>query len=59
MYSLPHSFAFSHRLTDLERDCLRVSRETIRHVLRQMRDEGLVEAERRGRGARWRRLDVR
>jgi Fic family protein len=41
-------------ITDLERDCPGVSRDTIRVVLREMRREGLVVAEGRGRGARWR-----
>ena len=47
---VPGSFAIS----ELERVCPGVSKETIRNVLRLMRDEGLVEMRGRGRGARWR-----
>jgi Fic family protein len=43
------------RISDLEAECPGVSRDTIRRVLRRMRDEGLVVAEGTGRGARWRR----
>ena len=35
-------------------DCPGVSRDMVRHVLRQMRAEGLVGVEGRGRAARWR-----
>jgi Fic family protein len=41
-------------ITELERDCPGVSRDTIRAVLREMRSEGLIAAEGRGRGAQWR-----
>ena len=41
------------KAVDLERDCPGVSRETIRLVLREMRREGMVSVEGRGRGARW------
>ncbi len=44
-------------ISELERDCPGVSRDMIRRVLRQMRDEGLLVTEGRGRGARWRRTD--
>ncbi len=47
------------KIVDLERDCPGVSRETIRLVLREMKAEGLVRAEGRGRGARWIKVDVR
>ena len=43
----------SFAISDLERDCPGVSKETIRSVLRAMREEGLVELRGRGRGARW------
>lgn len=46
----------SFSLSDLERECPGVSRETIQHVLQVMRDEKLVELRGRGRGARWRRV---
>ena len=41
-------------IADLEHDCPGVSRDMVRHVLRQMRAEGLVQVEGRGRGAKWR-----
>lgn len=42
------------QISDLERDCPGVSREMIRVVLGQLREEGAVALEGRGRGARWR-----
>ena len=47
----------SFSIADLERDCPGVSRDTIRLVLRQMRERGLVNLEGHGRGARWRRAE--
>ena len=41
-------------IADLEYDCPGVSRDMVRHVLRQMRAEGLVQVDGRGPGARWR-----
>jgi Fic family protein len=41
-------------IADLEYDCPGVSRDMVRHVLRQMRTEGRVEVTGRGPGARWR-----
>lgn len=41
-------------IADLEHDCPGVSRDMVRHVLRQMRSEGLVHVEGHGRGAKWR-----
>ena len=43
-------------ITDIEGDCPGVSRDMVRHVLRQMRDDGLIEVRGRGRGARWHKL---
>jgi len=43
-------------ISELEEDCPGVSRDMVRHVLRQMRDEGRLEVQGRGRGARWRPL---
>lgn len=41
-------------IADIERDAPGVSRDMVRHVLRQMRTEGLVGVEGLGRGAKWR-----
>ena len=40
-------------ISDLERDCPGISRELIRRVLRQMRLEGTILLEGKGRGAKW------
>ena len=49
----------SFAISDLERDCPGVSKETMRSVLQTMREEGLVELRGRGRGARWRQTASR
>jgi Fic family protein len=41
-------------IADIERDAPGVSRDMVRHVLRQMREDGLVRVEGTGRGAKWR-----
>jgi len=41
-------------IADVEHDAPGVSRDMVRHVLRQMREQGLVRVEGVGRGARWR-----
>jgi Fic family protein len=41
-------------ITDIEHDAPGVSRDMVRHVLRQMGEEGLVKVEGIGRGAKWR-----
>lgn len=46
-------------IIDLEADCPNVSRDTVRRVLRQMRDEGLIAASGSGRGATWKRVLVK
>jgi len=43
-------------ISELVRDCPGVSKEMVRHVLRQMRDEGLLVTEGKGRGAKWRKV---
>lgn len=43
-------------ISDIERECPGVSRDMIRRVLRQMRDEGSVELQGTGRGSKWRKL---
>lgn len=40
-------------IADLDYDCPGVSRDMVRHVLRQMRTEGLVQVAGRGPGAKW------
>jgi Fic family protein len=40
-------------ISELERDCPGVSREMVRVVLNQLREEGLVAIEGKGRGAKW------
>lgn len=40
-------------ISELEEECIGVSRDMVRHVLRQMRDHGLVKVTGHGRGARW------
>ena len=40
-------------ISDIEADCPGVSRDMIRHVLRGLRDQGMLRAEGRGRAARW------
>ena len=44
-------------IADIEADCPGVSRDMVRHVLRQMKSEQLIAPTGIGRGARWRRLD--
>jgi len=41
---------------EIERDCPGISRDTIRKVLRALRDEGVIESDGKGRGAKWRPL---
>ena len=45
-------------ISEIERDCPGVSRDHIRRLLRQLRDEGRLVVEGRGPGARWRRAEV-
>lgn len=40
-------------ISDIEADCPGVSRDMVRHVLRQMRGDGLIALGGKGRGARW------
>lgn len=43
-------------IVSIESDCPGISREMIRLVLRQMRDEGLVTRSSKGRGAMWQKV---
>jgi Fic family protein len=45
------------KISELERECPGIGRDSIRRVLRQMRDEGEVVVEGAGRGARWRLVE--
>ena len=45
------------KIDEIKREVPDVSKDTIRNVLREMRDEGLIRAEGRGRGARWVPID--
>ncbi len=40
-------------ISDIEADCPGVSRDMVRHVLRQMRSEGLIQVQGKGRAAKW------
>jgi Fic family protein len=40
-------------ISDIERECPGISRDMIRHVLRQLRDEGTLRSTGVGRGAKW------
>ena len=46
----------SFQISDIEKDCPGTSRETIRKVLRALRDESVIVSEGVGRGAKWRRV---
>jgi len=43
-------------ISEIERECSTVSRDMVRNVLRQMRDDGLIESTGVGRGAKWQPL---
>lgn len=40
-------------ISDIEPECPGVSRDMIRNVLRQLRDEGAIFPQGKGRGAKW------
>jgi Fic family protein len=44
-------------ISDIEAECPGVSRDMVRHVLRQMRSRGEIAVQGRGRGAKWVRVD--
>ena len=46
-------FAFS----EIQKECPNVSKDMIRHVLRQLRDDGRLRSEGTGRGAKWFKID--
>ena len=43
-------------ISDIENDCPGISRDMVRHVLRQMKSEGAIAPDGKGRGAKWQRL---
>jgi len=43
-------------ISDIENDCPGISRDMVRHVLRQMKSEGAIAPTGKGRGAKWQRL---
>lgn len=43
-------------ISEIEADCPGISREMIRVVLNQMREEGRLESQGRGRGAKWKKV---
>jgi len=49
------SFSSDFCVTDVERLCPNVSRDMIRHLLRTLKESGLVECVGRGPGAKWRK----
>ena len=51
--------ALSFKISDIEKDCPGVSRDTIRNELRKFRDKGVIVGEGVGRGARWRKVDLK
>lgn len=40
-------------ISDIEKECPHISRDMIRNVLRELRDEGAIAVQGKGRGARW------
>lgn len=44
-------------IADIESECIGISRDMIRHVLRQMRDEGIVVTTGAGRSVKWKKMD--
>jgi Fic family protein len=42
-------------ISDIEVDCPGISRDMVRHVMRQMKSEGMIAPTGKGRGAKWRR----
>jgi Fic family protein len=43
-------------ISDIESDCPGISRDMVRHVLRQMKSEGSIAPTGKGRGAKWQRV---
>jgi len=45
-------------ISDIQKDCPLTSRDMIRLVLRQLRDDGKIEAKGKGRGAKWKKITI-
>jgi Fic family protein len=52
-----NGFIADFTITEVERACPKVSRDMIRHVLGQLREEGIIVPLGKGRGAKWRKTD--
>lgn len=52
-----NGFIADFTITEVERACPKVSRDMIRHVLGQLREDGLIMPVGKGRGAKWRKTD--
>jgi Fic family protein len=44
-------------ISDIEKECPGISRDMIRHVIRQLRDEGVLRSTGVGRGAKWLKIN--
>lgn len=49
----------SFAISEIERECPGISRDMVRHVLRQLRDEGIIRSVGVGRGAKWKKVPGR
>ena len=54
-HSLQIPLTADFSVTDLERLCPNVSRDMIRHLLRNLKEQGIVTCVGRGPGAKWRK----
>jgi hypothetical protein len=52
-----NGFIADFSITEVERACPKVSRDMIRHVLGQLREDGVIVSVGKGRSAKWRKTD--
>ncbi|MBC8551451.1 MAG: Fic family protein [Candidatus Brocadiales bacterium] len=45
-------------ISDIERECAGTSRDMVRRVLRQLRDEGIIVSTGKGRNAKWKKKEI-
>ena len=45
--------------SDIERECAGISRDMVRRVLRQLRDEGIIVSTGKGRSAKWQKKEYK